>query len=185
MFVELFRVVLRHGLSVPAQVAAAFRALGALEGSLRLISPGIDVVEAARTQGRGLVQGAFTPEAVRTTLEAQLATVLPLLQRLPRRVNKITEDLEAGRFTVSVRALADPGDRAFLTGIVHQLVMTLLAAASVLGGIVLIASQGGPLMTGQVRLYPFLGFVLVFFGFILGCRVLALVFHQHRITGRQ
>jgi ubiquinone biosynthesis protein len=185
MFVELFRVVLRHGLAVPPQVAAAFRALGALEGSLRLISPGIDVVEAARTQGRGLVQSTFTPEAVRTTLESQLATVLPLLQRLPRRVGKITEDLEAGRFTVSVRALADPGDRAFLTGIVHQLVMTLLAAASVLGGIILVASQGGPLMTGQVRLYPFLGFVLVFFGFILGCRVLALVFHQHRVTAEQ
>lgn len=182
MFVELFRLVLRHGLTVPPQVAGAFRALGALEGSLRLISPDLDVVSAARAHGRGLVTATLTPTEVRSSLESQLATVLPMLQRLPRRVSKITEDLEAGRFTLGVRAFADPGDRAFLTGVVHQLVMTALAAAATLGGIILIATDSGPLMTGQVRLYAFLGFTLVFFGFILASRVLALVFHQHRET---
>ena len=184
MFVELFRLVLRHGLAVPPQVAGAFRALGAFEGSLRLISPDLDVVAAARAHGRGFVNASLTPSEVRSSLESQLATVLPMLQRLPRRVSKISEDLEAGRFTLGVRAFADPSDRAFLTGVVHQLVMTALAAAATLGGIILIAADSGPLMTGQVRLYAFLGFTMVFFGFILGSRVLALVFHQHRETAR-
>ncbi len=184
MFVELFRLVLRHGLTVPPPVAGAFRALGALEGSLRLISPGLDVVAAARSQGRGLVRASLTPDEARASLETQLATVLPMLQRLPRRVGKITQDLEAGRFTLGVRAFGDPADRAFLTGLVHQVVMTALAMAATIGGIVLVAVDRGPMMTGQVRLYAFLGFTLIFFGFILGSRVLALVFHQHRDTAR-
>lgn len=89
LFVDLFRLVMDHGFAVPPQVAAAFRALGALEGSLRLLSPGIDLVEAAREQGRGLVRHSMTPAAARETLESQLATMLPLIQRLPRRLNKI------------------------------------------------------------------------------------------------
>lgn len=182
MFLDLFRVVYRHGLTVPPQVAAAFRALGALEGSLAAISPGIDIVTEAREQGRDLVRTSLTPAELRTSLESQLATVLPLLQRLPRRLNKITEDVEAGRFTVSVRTLGDPRDRAFITGVLHQLVMTVLAAASVIGGIMLVSADTGPWMTPSLRLYAFLGFTLLFFGFILGCRVLALVFHQHRVT---
>lgn len=184
MFVELFRLVLRHGLTVPPPVAGAFRALGALEGSLRLISPGLDVVAAARSQGRGLVRASLTPDEARASLETQLATVLPMLQRLPRRVGKITQDLEAGRFTLGVRTFGDPADRAFLTGLVHQVVMTALAMAAAIGGIILVAVDRGPMMTGQVRLYAFLGFTLIFFGFILGSRVLALVFHQHRDTAR-
>lgn len=182
LFVDLFRLVLDHGFAVPSQVAAAFRALGSLEGSLRLISPGMDLVEAAREQGRGLVTQTMTPAAAKETLEAQLASLLPVIQRLPRRINKITEDVEAGRLTVNVRALGDPRDRAFITGIVHQVVMTALAAACVLGGILLVASDGGPMMTPTVELNSFLGFTLLFFGFVLGSRVLVLIFHQHRTT---
>lgn len=182
LFVDLFRLVIDHGFAVPSQVAAAFRALGSLEGSLRLICPGIDLVDAAREQGRGLVKATITPSGARDALEAQFATLLPVIQRLPRRITKITEDIEAGRLTVKVRALGDPRDRAFVTGIVHQLVMTALATACVLGGIVLVAAEGGPMMTATVPLNAFLGFTLLFFGFVLGSRVLVLIFHQHRTT---
>jgi ubiquinone biosynthesis protein len=182
LFVDLFRLVMDHGFAVPAQVAAAFRALGALEGSLRLLSPGLDLVAAAREHGRGLIAQSMTPTAARQALETQLATLLPMVQRLPRRINKITEDIEAGRLTVRVRALADPRDRAFLTGLLHQLVMTVLAAACVLGGIVLLATQSGPRMTETIMLYPFLGYTFLLFGFVLGSRVLVVIFYQHRVT---
>lgn len=182
MFVDLFRLVMDHGFAVPPQVAAAFRALGALEGSLRLISPGLDLVQAAREQGRGLVTAALSPTELRATLESQLATLLPVVQRLPRRINKITEDIESGRLAVNVRALGDPRDRAFITGVVHQVVMTVLAAACVLGGILFVSIEPGPMMTSTVPLYSFIGFVLLFFGFVLGSRVLVLIFYQHRTT---
>lgn len=182
LFVDLFRLVMDHGLAVPAQVAAAFRALGSLEGSLRLISPGMDLVSAARDEGRGLVTEQLSVPEARQRIEGQLAALLPMLQRLPRRVGKLAEDLEAGRLTMSVRAFRDPQDRAFITGIVHQLVLTALAAACTLGGVLLLMGEGGPMMTEAVRLNAFLGFVLLFFGFVLGSRVLVLVFHQHRAT---
>ena len=178
MFQALFSLVIRHHFAVPPQVAAALRALGALEGTLWSISPGVDLVAAAREEGRELLASRFGPSEVRAALEDQLVTLLPLLHRLPRRISSITESFERGRSVVSVRVLADERDRGFVTGIVQQLTTTVLAAACALGGIILLVSDTGPYMLPTVRLYAFLGATLFFFGFVLAARALALVFRR-------
>ncbi|HEY0807923.1 MAG TPA: AarF/UbiB family protein, partial [Pseudonocardiaceae bacterium] len=178
MFTALFRLVLAYRFAVPAQVAAAFRAMGALEGTLTLISPDFDLLASARTVGSDLMRKAFEPAAIRQTLEGQLASMLPIVQRLPQRINKIVEDLERGRFTLNVRPLADRRDRDFLTGIAQQLMITILAAAATIGAIMLLTSDTGPMLTPTVRLYAFLGYALLFIGFVLGLRVLVLVFFR-------
>jgi ubiquinone biosynthesis protein len=121
----------------------------------------------------------FGPGQVRAALEDQLVTLLPLLHRLPRRINAISESFERGRSVVSVRVLADERDRGFVTGVVQQLTTTLLAAACAIGGIVLLVADTGPFMLPTVRLYTFLGATLFFFGFVLAARALALVFRRN------
>jgi ubiquinone biosynthesis protein len=169
---------------VPAQVAAAFRAMGSLDGTLTLVSPGFDLLASARTVGRGLMRASFEPAAVKQTLAGQLAGMLPMLRRLPQRIDKIVEDVEQGRLTVHVRALADRRDRDFVTGIAQQVVITILAAAATLGAIILLVSNTGPMLTPTVRLYEFLGYTLLFLGFVLGLRVLVLVFCRGSAPGR-
>ena len=44
MFTDLFRIVTSFGLSVPPEVAAVFRALATLEGTLSQLAPGFDIV---------------------------------------------------------------------------------------------------------------------------------------------
>lgn len=181
MFGTLFTLIVRHRFSVPPQVAACFRALGALEGTLASISPGFDLVANARVEGRAMLGEQFRPERVRATLEDQLLTLMPMVQRLPRRINAITDNLERGRTSVNVRLLADEQDRGFITGIVQQLTMTILAAACAVCGILLVTSQSGPFMLPQLRLYTFLGATLFFFAFVLAARSLVLVF-RHTAT---
>ncbi len=178
MFQALFSLVIRHHFAVPPQVAAALRALGALEGTLWSISPQVDLVAAAREEGRSVLASRFGPSEVRAALEDQLVTLLPLLHRLPRRINAMSEGFERGRAVVSVRVLADERDRGFVTGIVQQVTTTLLAAACALGGIILLVSDTGPYMLPTLRLYTFLGATLFFFGFVLAARALVLVFRR-------
>jgi ubiquinone biosynthesis protein len=170
--------VIRHHFAVPPQVASALRALGALEGTLASISPDVDIVAAARDEGRSVLASRFGPTEVKAALEDQLITLLPLLQRLPRRVSAIAESLERGRAVVNVRVLADERDRSFLTGVIQQLTMTMLAAACAIAGVVLLVADTGPFMLPTVRLYAFLGATLFFFGFVLAARALALVFRR-------
>jgi ubiquinone biosynthesis protein len=137
-----------------------------------MIDPATDIVSAARHEGAALVGEVSDPAAVRTRIERELFRMLPIMQRLPQRVNRIADDLENGRFTAQVRVLADPSDRNFLSRLVGQLSITLVAAAAVLSAMVLITTDSGPILTGDLRLYPLLGAVLLFFGVILGLRVM-------------
>ncbi|MDQ0095716.1 hypothetical protein [Paeniglutamicibacter psychrophenolicus] len=88
------------------------------------------------------------------------------------------EDLEQGRFSMNVRMLAHPSDRGYLTGLFQQLVVAVLAGAAVLGAIILIVANEGPLVAGDIHLYAVFGFALLFGGFVLGMRSLMLVFKR-------
>ncbi|GAA3067802.1 ABC1 kinase family protein [Streptosporangium carneum] len=178
MFAALFKLIHAYGFAVPPQIAGAFRALAALDGTLTLISPDLDVVGAARRQGREMMREVTEPEAVRADLESRLAGYLPILQRLPRRINKLAEDLEHGRISINIRPLSDERDRRFLTGLVHQVVVAILAATATLGAIVLLASDIGPMVTPSLRLFALIGFALLLVGFVLALRSLALVFRR-------
>ena len=48
MFTDLFRIVSDHGLAVPPEIAAVFRALATMEGTLNQLAPGFDIVAEAR-----------------------------------------------------------------------------------------------------------------------------------------
>ncbi|MCK0112895.1 AarF/UbiB family protein [Ornithinimicrobium sp. F0845] len=184
LFPDLFSMVVRHGLSVPPQIAAVFRALGALEGTLRQIDPAADLGTASRASGREFAREQLTPDALRGTLEEQVARMLPLLQRLPRRVDALAEALHRGELSVNVRLLADARDRSFVTGLVQQLTMTLLAGACAIAGIMLVVSDTGPALAPDLLLYPLLGATLFLFGFVLAARALVLVFRRTALPER-
>lgn len=135
LFGQLFRLVSRHGLAVPPQVAAGFRTLAELEGTLRRLDPELDLVVATRRQAGDLLAERLSPETVRSQLEGELLKLVPLLRRLPRRINKLSESLEAGRLSVNVRLLADSRDRNFLLGLADQVIVSVLAAAATIAAI--------------------------------------------------
>ncbi|MGE9351787.1 ABC1 kinase family protein [Isoptericola variabilis] len=175
-FAGLARLVTAAGMAVPPQVAAAFRTFASLEATLDLLSPGYDLVAGAREHGRPLLHRLVTPEAVRRKATQQLLGFAPELERLPRRVTRLVRDLEEGRFTVTVRAFSDPADRAFLSGLVQQVIMTLVAVGAVVGAVVLFVADGGPMLAPQLPWFTVLGAALGFVGTVLAVRVLVTAF---------
>ena len=180
VFGDLFDLVVDHGMTVPPQMAAAFRALGALEGTLRTLDPGSDLVRDARAAGSELLTERLAPAQLKASAEDYLAQVLPLLQRLPRRLDKVGRSLQRGELSVGVRLLAHPDERAFVAGLVHLSVMAVLAAALTLGAVILLVAPGSPPLAEGVALFTVLGAVLLLFAFVLGARVLAVIFRAGR-----
>ncbi|MFV0428364.1 MAG: ABC1 kinase family protein [Arachnia sp.] len=178
LFGALFSLVIRHGFTVPPQVAAAFRALGAVEGTLHLLNPGTDLISAAQHAGQEHQRQRLAPEHVRDVLTEQLVHALPVLQRLPRRLDALAATAQAGQAQIQIRWLANAEDRAFISGLANQLTMTLLATALAACSVVLLVVDIGPLITPTIRLGTVLGSVLGLFGFILAARVLAVIFRR-------
>jgi ubiquinone biosynthesis protein len=180
MFSGLFRIVSEYGLSVPPEVAAVFRALATLEGTLAQLAPRFDlIVEARSFAGR---QGAerLDAGAARQAVADELAALLPMLRRLPRRLERIASAAEHGRLSVHVRLFADQRDRRHLTGLLHQVLLTLLAATAGVMAVLLFGTGGGPRVTATVGLYQLLGYSLLVVCAILALRVLVIIFRPDR-----
>ena len=176
MFTDLFRIITDHGLAVPPEIAAVFRALATMEGTLTLLAPGFDIVAEARRFAAEQLAGQFSPDSLRRTAMDELTSLLPMLRRLPRRIDRIAGALEAGRLSVNVRHLADASDRRFVTGLLQQVLLTFLAAAAGIMAVMMIGLHGGPSVTRTVTLYAFFGYCLLVVAAILAVRVLVLVF---------
>jgi ubiquinone biosynthesis protein len=180
MFSDLFRIVTDYGLSVPPEVAATFRALGVLEGTLALLAPGLDLVAEARSWAARHGPARVDAPAARQAVAEELTTLLPMLRRLPRRVERIASAAENGRLSVQVRLFADQRDRRHVTGLLHQVLLTILAATAGIMAVLLRGTAGGPAVTATVSLYQLLGYNLLVVCAILALRVLVLIFRPDR-----
>ena len=180
MFSDLFRIVSAYGLSVPPEVAAVFRALATLEGTLAQLSPGFNLVAEARLFAGREGPERLDPASARQLVAEELATLLPMLRRLPRRVERIASAAEHGRLSVHVRLFADQRDRRHLTGLLNQVLLTILAATAGIMAVLLLGAPGGPEVTTTVSLYQLLGYNLLVVCAILALRVLVLIFRPDR-----
>lgn len=179
MFAELFRIVARFQLSVPPEFAAVFRALSTLEGGLTLLAPGFDIV--AEAERFGAAMRPADPGSLKDAVTSEAMALLPMLRRLPRRLDRIVAATEGGRLSLNIRLLADERDRHLIGTWLQQIVVTVLAATAGIMAVVLLTIRGGPSVAPAVTFYQFLGYCLLVIASLLALRVLAVVFtHRSR-----
>ncbi|MDN5666907.1 MAG: AarF/UbiB family protein [Renibacterium salmoninarum] len=177
---RLFRLVQQHALGVPAQLAAALRAIGALEGSIKLIEPGFDVIAEAQKRSSSLLASMYSAESLKHLLASNAIGLVSALQRLPGNLSSLSEKIEQGTLQVRVRQFSDAGDRSFLTSLAHEGIVALIAIAAVIGSIVLVGLDTGPMLAPNLRLYTFFGYTLALGGFVFGLRTLVRAFRGKR-----
>ncbi|WP_327085259.1 AarF/UbiB family protein [Nonomuraea sp. NBC_01738] len=180
MFTDLFKIVSEYGLSIPPEVAAVFRALATLEGTLVRLSPGFNLIGEARAFAGRYLAEQVAPATIKDAVTQEVATLLPMLRRLPRRVERIASAAEHGRFTMNVRLLSDDRDRQYLTGLLHQILLTVLGATAGLMAVILLGIDGGPVASTapKIDLFDLIGYNLLVICAILVLRVLILIFRR-------
>jgi ubiquinone biosynthesis protein len=181
MFNDLFKIITSHELGVPPEVAAVFRALATIEGTISRISPGFDLVAASRQFAAAHVTDRLTPDSLRRTATEELTHLLPMLRRLPRRIDRIAAAAESGRLGVNVRLLADERDRRHFTGLLHQALLAILGATAGIMAVLLLGTPGGPSLTPTMSLFQLFGYNLLVICVVLVLRVLVLIF---RLPGK-
>jgi ubiquinone biosynthesis protein len=178
MFTDLFRLAARFELAIPPEIATVLRALATLEGTLSLLTPGIDIAAEARQYAAEHVAAALSPTAVPKSVAEEVGALLPVLRRLPRRFDRVTGAMEQGRLSLNVRLFADERDRRVVTGLTHQFLLALLGAASGVVAAILLGTPGGPQITPTMSLLQLIGYNLLIVGGILVLRVLYVIFRN-------
>jgi ubiquinone biosynthesis protein len=172
MFNELFALLLQFGLTFPPEVGEVFRAVVMLEGTLRVLAPGFQLIDEARTLAVRWVKEGLTPVAISETVTDEVQALLPMLRRLPRRVDRISEAIERGSLAVNVRLFADERDARLISTLVSRAILAFLGAAIGLMSVLLLGAPGGPVLVAQISLFQALGYLGLCVSIILILRVI-------------
>lgn len=177
-FAQVMAVLSTNHLTAPPQLTVAFRAMATLEGTLRVLSPRFELVGEASAYAAERMADAQRPLAMARTAVDELIAMLPMLRRLPARVDRITGSLADGRLSVNVRLLADHRDRRLLREFLNFGALTFLAGVFGIMAAMLLTSTGGPVIGAGLTLFQLFGYLLVVVSGVLALRVLFDVFRR-------
>ncbi|PQZ93624.1 ubiquinone biosynthesis protein UbiB [Arthrobacter sp. MYb227] len=180
VFTMLVALLAKHRIAIPGELAGSFRAVAVLEGTLRQLDPDFDLITEARAYGKARAKDTFRPSSLREALNNEALSLLPVLKRIPRRLDAITGDLEAGRLGINMRLLAHPQDRKMVRSMLHEAILTFLAGVTGIMATILLVSNGGPQVTESLTLYQLFGYTLVIFATIFALRVVFDIFRRRR-----
>jgi ubiquinone biosynthesis protein len=138
-----------------------FRAVATLEGTLREIAPGFEIVTEARAFAAGHVTERLSPPSLRDAAAEEALKLLPLLRRLPRRAERITGALEQGRLAVGVRIFADERDRRYVSALVRRATLAFAGGVTGIVAVLLLGTPGGPTVSADLTLNQLLGYNLL------------------------
>ena len=172
-FADLFRIVSTYGVTVPPEIEVVFKTLATLQGTLARLAPGFDIIRESQRFSDTEITAQLTPVDLKDMAIKEVLELVPLLRRLPRRFDRITAAIERGQLSANVRLLADPRDQEVVSGYLHRALVCVLAATTGIMAVVLLASQGGPLISQGARLYAVLGYNLLVISAVLAIRVLS------------
>jgi ubiquinone biosynthesis protein len=171
---DLLRLVIQHGLALDPQLAALFRSLATLDGTLRVIDPSFNLVAEAQRFAEEQRLGLPGPAQLRDEALDDLLELLPALRRIPRRLDRITGALERGELTVRLRPFAHPRDASLVTRLANRLILAFISAAIGVVSVLLLQLSRGPTVF-ETHLDVLLGYGGLIAATMLGLRVLVAI----------
>jgi ubiquinone biosynthesis protein len=178
MFNDLLQLFFTFGINLPPELSTFFRALITLEGTLTTLSPGYPVIDRAEAIAGEWMRARLAPSSLEEIAREELVRMGPLLRRLPRRLDRMANQIERGNLRARVSLFADPHDERVVTKLVNRTVLALAGGVVGVIGAMLINVRGGPPFAGQTSLYEFFGYFALFCSVVLIMRVIVSVLHD-------
>lgn len=175
VFSALFALIQQYQLAFPPVIAGVFRSLVTLEGTLMLLAPTFSLPEEAARLAPQFLQEEIRFNSLTKLLMSEALSLLPILHRLPRRLDRISAALEKGTLTTRTRLFSHAEETTFARSLASNLIQAFLSAALGIVGVLFVGMPGGgsQLIPG-VSLFEVLGWICLFVGAVLMMRVIAI-----------
>jgi len=151
-----------------------------MEGTLAGLAPGFNIVVESRAYASAQFAQQMNPSSLKQTATHELTALLPVLRRLPRRIDRIAGALDEGRLSVNVRLFADERDRAVVNNILHQVLLAFIGATTGIMSVLLLDTTSGPRLATDLTLYQGIGYNLLVISILIGLRLLFMIFRNQR-----
>jgi ubiquinone biosynthesis protein len=170
---DLLSLTAQLGIALPGDAAVMFRAMATLLGTLEALSPGFPVVDRVTDAAGGELQERVMPTSLAELLQREGASLVPIVKRLPRHLDRIATQVERGHVATRVSLFAERRDVAVLERMVNKLVLTALSLGLLAISVMLLGAEAGPeIETRGFYLTELFGWVGLFAGTVLLLRVM-------------
>jgi ubiquinone biosynthesis protein len=167
---DLVAMISAFGVRLPGDVVLLSRALATLDGTLRVMAPGMSLVAAA-TELMASTESPIDPD---TVVRDAMMSALPQLRRLPDRIDRIL--MLTGRGDLRIRSVIDEDSRRILRTLVNRALLVAVGATLLLTSVaLLVPADAGPRVSADVGLFEILGYGGLLAGIVLLLRVVAAV----------
>jgi ubiquinone biosynthesis protein len=168
---DLVRTLSEFGIALPADLVILSRALVTVDGTLRVLSPGLSLASATELMTASAAPAVIDREAM---VRDEVMAALPHLRRLPERVDRILT--LAGRGDLRVRSVVDEDSRRLLRSFVNRALLAGIGGAFLLvSAILIVAPDAGPKVSDDTGLFDIFGYGGLLLGTVLLLRVVAAV----------
>jgi ubiquinone biosynthesis protein len=169
---DLVATLTQFGIRLPGDLVILTRALATLDGTLRVLVPGMSMVAAATE----LLTSTTAPPPIEpeALVRRELEAALPHLRRLPERIDRILT--LTGRGELRLRHIADEDQHRIVRTLVNRALLAAVGSAFlVASAMLLVARDPGPTLATSAGLFEIFGFGGLFAGTVLLLRVVAAV----------
>jgi ubiquinone biosynthesis protein len=171
-FQDLVVLLAGTGIRLPGDLVVLSRSLGTLDGTLRVISPDLNLVATATAVMTSTTEPPVVDQDA--MVREELIAVLPQLRRLPDRVDRVLS--LAGRGELRLRSIVDEDSQRIVRTLANRALLAVVGTAFlVVAALLLTAADPGPTVAGSTGLYEIFGYGGLLAGMILLLRVVAAV----------
>jgi ubiquinone biosynthesis protein len=171
MLDDLMALLGEHRIRLPGATSTMFRALVTLEGTVQVLDPEFQLMRAAERLGASLTARRMAPQTVAEAVRDEAFGLMPILQRAPRRLDRITGLIERGQIRGHVSLFSDPHDADLVTRLVNRGVLAFAGATLGIVSVLLLAVDAGPRLAAALSFLDVLGYFGLFSGVVLILRV--------------
>jgi ubiquinone biosynthesis protein len=160
------------GVRLPTDIVFLSRALVTLDGTLRVLAPGLSLMGAVAE----LVEapGSSAVFDRNEMIRDELLAILPYLRKLPDRVERILTLTARGE--LRVRTVTDEDSRRIVRTLVNRVVLAGIGAAVLaVSAVLLVAPDAGPAVADRTGLFEIFGYGGLLAGVVLVLRVVAAI----------
>jgi ubiquinone biosynthesis protein len=176
---HLFLLLQKFEIAFPPVVAGVFRSMATLEGTLRGMSPDFSLVDEARALAPRYLTEEMKPSSLSHTLLSEALTLLPIVRRFPRRLDRIAAALERGKLTTNSRLFSNQEDNAFVRSLISNMILAFLGATlGVIGTLLITLPSVGATIVQGLTVLQGIGYMSLVMSAIFIMRVLVTVVHD-------
>jgi ubiquinone biosynthesis protein len=164
---EMVRMISRYHLILPSGVSSLIKMFVLLEGTARLLSPAVNMLELIGSYQREILRRRLSPRAQWRKWQRALGEWRHVGESLPRGLNEVFKKIQSGTFDIQL-------EHRRLEPSVNRLVMGMITSALFLGSAMLWSNQVPPVVGG----FSVAGVLGCGLSVALGSRLLKKIWHD-------